>query len=1096
MNDEICGSCGALRPIDPKAAVNSCPTCGDRVVGASTPAVEDINNLCRSCRHMIAPDHDEIGCMAEGCVCTVNGATALDSIKDALSNTKAWREKKNAFENDPDRYIYWNPERTRGSHDSAVADVMQQTGCSKSDAERALRDRDKTRQAFDANEARYNVADDASAEKKNENAGDLNTLTHVLDGKCAQCNAAYAKMSMNPGDYCPVGAKALIKPNSSEDGIAQSTIGRHGDFKNGTPKYKVFGDGKFIGDFEATSEDEAIAMGERAVAGKRDVKDFRADLEMDNAENQNGIASCAGCGVQFEAGKEKFQHGRPEGEFCPACVKAGKDKPPAENTIRPIQEAFEAHVANCNACSAEYANAQPDPAKLCADGMGLLTAKANENGYTTNEKMVMRENVTCPKCGDRGRLFVSEKTGICDACMNEAYQNENSVKYMPERWIGLCRSWVEDLPENLKKEVKRNTVGDIASFSSQPESIKAEFKKYIEYEGLENAGPSEKCPKCGHMSGFHVPAGMQSSSGTTGCTRGGHKEGRCGCELTREQAAGEKENAGPTCSCGHADSDHIERNQSCTKCDCSKYAEKQNARPMRCSCGGTVEAVAGEDDRFECDECGQLYEKDDWRSGRLKAIENADPKADQAASIKAKIASFGSAGRLSVYIDGAWKNMSAEEAARLDPMRVSDVAAAQADNAGEFTVSVDGGAPIRIAEFLAANADLAPEDKAAVQALQPGRKLTLGGGAGAEAVVERTNADAARVCESMTCASKKIPAAFKATMRGGKEGYFCSGHEQSLERKKADGDVLSIERLNAVENAAPHPIGSIKTINDPKGGYHGQKVKVLSDLGSHGDHLVTFMNPDGSDMAGGQIRMRPENLNTWKCLECGRKFASAAAAEKATFSDRGCPGCGGSDIDDVVENQNAPQICKCGHRLLNHAMEGNKNGKCDDCDCKQYDGAAQPRPENANSAFCPNCEHEKNEHDTNGKCTLCDCLTCYEKKNAVVVGDYKGYHIEQTSADKFKISKNGDELTELIAHDLAEVHQRIDAWIGGESENANAENPRKAVLLKKIKEGSCTQAELSEYHAIYAEHENINVAPPTAADREALGAARYGGGRQ
>jgi rubrerythrin len=44
--------------------------------------------------------------------------------------------------------------------------------------------------------------------------------------------------------------------------------------------------------------------------------------------------------------------------------------------------------------------------------------------------------------------------------------------------------------------------------------------------------------------------------------------------------------------------------------------------------------------------------------------------------------------------------------------------------------------------------------------------------------------------------------------------------------------------------------------------------------------------------------------NAWKCLECGRKFKDAAAAEKASFSDRGCPGCGGSDIDDVVENAN------------------------------------------------------------------------------------------------------------------------------------------------------------------------------------------------
>ncbi len=33
------------------------------------------------------------------------------------------------------------------------------------------------------------------------------------------------------------------------------------------------------------------------------------------------------------------------------------------------------------------------------------------------------------------------------------------------------------------------------------------------------------------------------------------------------------------------------------------------------------------------------------------------------------------------------------------------------------------------------------------------------------------------------------------------------------------------------------------------------------------------------------------------CQECGRGFKTAKAAQKASFSDSGCPGCGGSDID-------------------------------------------------------------------------------------------------------------------------------------------------------------------------------------------------------
>ena|SRR3990167_3738276 len=37
----------------------------------------------------------------------------------------------------------------------------------------------------------------------------------------------------------------------------------------------------------------------------------------------------------------------------------------------------------------------------------------------------------------------------------------------------------------------------------------------------------------------------------------------------------------------------------------------------------------------------------------------------------------------------------------------------------------------------------------------------------------------------------------------------------------------------------------------------------------------------------------------FKCLECGRKFYTVAAAERAAFGNDGCPGCGGSDIDGV-----------------------------------------------------------------------------------------------------------------------------------------------------------------------------------------------------
>lgn len=49
---------------------------------------------------------------------------------------------------------------------------------------------------------------------------------------------------------------------------------------------------------------------------------------------------------------------------------------------------------------------------------------------------------------------------------------------------------------------------------------------------------------------------------------------------------------------------------------------KRNApeRDYRCSCGGKVLKIG--EDRWECDECGQLYESDDWRKDRLKPVSN------------------------------------------------------------------------------------------------------------------------------------------------------------------------------------------------------------------------------------------------------------------------------------------------------------------------------------------------------------------------------------------------------------------------------------------------------------------------------------------
>lgn len=49
-----------------------------------------------------------------------------------------------------------------------------------------------------------------------------------------------------------------------------------------------------------------------------------------------------------------------------------------------------------------------------------------------------------------------------------------------------------------------------------------------------------------------------------------------------------------------------------------------NARPFKCSCGGTITLKPGQGDDpdpdYVCDECDAVFRRDDWRSDRLKPV--------------------------------------------------------------------------------------------------------------------------------------------------------------------------------------------------------------------------------------------------------------------------------------------------------------------------------------------------------------------------------------------------------------------------------------------------------------------------------------------
>lgn len=62
--------------------------------------------------------------------------------------------------------------------------------------------------------------------------------------------------------------------------------------------------------------------------------------------------------------------------------------------------------------------------------------------------------------------------------------------------------------------------------------------------------------------------------------------------------------------------------------------------------------------------------------------------------------------------------------------------------------------------------------------------------------------------------------------------------------------------------------------------------------------------------------MPKTNEMAWHCQECGRKFRTAKAAERAAMGDDGCPGCGGSDIDfSSPPVKTAPMFDAFGHQI-------------------------------------------------------------------------------------------------------------------------------------------------------------------------------------
>lgn len=85
-NMQLCQSCGCQMTMNPAAIVNDCASCGNRLLGAQTPPIENLPDLCPICRHSLSAEHGGFGCSILSCMCTATGAGTIDAIKSIVPN--------------------------------------------------------------------------------------------------------------------------------------------------------------------------------------------------------------------------------------------------------------------------------------------------------------------------------------------------------------------------------------------------------------------------------------------------------------------------------------------------------------------------------------------------------------------------------------------------------------------------------------------------------------------------------------------------------------------------------------------------------------------------------------------------------------------------------------------------------------------------------------------------------------------------------------------------------------------------------------------------------------------------------------------------
>lgn len=382
-NNELCRACGAATPMNAEGLINDCLYCGDRAMGQQTKPIEDLDNLCRACRHVISPEHDDFGCHVPDCSCTMTGAAAIDQIKSVLPNkaenenaetSKFCRECQSRLGGKSpeglDGFVQDGVMHVGGNtKDKALCGVMVKENANAKKMECPSCHGKNTKLIHDSEGGRFATADGWECQDC-DRVWTTNAKTGAVENKNAQ-TIDVTFTNLDTGEERV--ARGYHNVSDAADVIAQRVGLSKKDFD---AKWRIKAWELHNATPDAQSAVAAFVEHQRECAQCKDAGDASglcaegSQLLVMDLKNEGGVAQAA---LGFQQ---------------PTSTTAARPKKDHENAMTQSQaeHAFRQHVKSCSVCKPEYDKmvrddkSAPDANKLCAEARRLLVADLENAG--------------------------------------------------------------------------------------------------------------------------------------------------------------------------------------------------------------------------------------------------------------------------------------------------------------------------------------------------------------------------------------------------------------------------------------------------------------------------------------------------------------------------------------------------------------------------------------------------------------------------------------------------------------------------------------------------------------------------------------------